>query len=119
MASQVDGNVATYKANTALEPYRAITINSSKKAAYCGDGNGSIFHGVTQDRAVTANDGVPVKLKKASGTSRISMSVTCSIGDALYCAASGQGKTVATGTSIGMALEACSGANGVIEFLPA
>jgi len=119
MASEVNGNVKTFPTAQITAPFRAVTINSSGNAAYCAVGAGSTFDGVSMDQAVTSGDPVPVKLKKSAGTMRINMAITCSVGDTLYCAANGQGTTSSSGTAIGKALEACTAANGTIEFLPA
>jgi len=119
MASQCDGNNRTFPTATAIEPFRAVTINSSGNAALLGSGAGATFHGVSQNRAVTAGDPVSVKLKKSSGTMKSNMATTGAVADVIYAAAGGQGTTSASGSAIGTALEACTTANGTIEMLPA
>lgn len=76
--------------------------------------------GVTENAAFATNDPVSVRLLSAQGTIQCKASGTFSIGAVVYGRAAGVVDDISTSSAvrIGIALEAATGANDIIEVLP-
>jgi hypothetical protein len=111
--------IKTFTADGALLAYRRVKISSGTtttppQVEYAGVGEQHI--GITQYGAA---DGalVAVKLRTADGSQEASAADTFAIGATLYGAANGQVSDTASGSAIGEALEACTGANDIVEII--
>lgn len=107
-----DGTL-TLVSGEALAEHRVVKINTSKQAVYADAGERGI--GVTIGPALTSGDPVTVKLFNNDGTFLIAASEAISAGAHVYQAADGKVSDTVTGCHIGMATEAASGDNSVIE----
>lgn len=107
-----NSGIGTMIAGAALVAFRHVKPDSSGNAVYAGAGENGV--GVTMQPAASG-EAVPVKYWNSSGTFRVSMASSCSAGDALYSAASGQISTTSSGTTRLLAMEASSGSGSEIE----
>lgn len=97
MAVQVEGNVKTFAAGEVLARNRRVKIDTSGNAIYADAGEA--FDGVTQKPAAAIGDHVPVKLKSAAGTFKVTADGAVTLGASLYGAADGKVSTTVSGSA--------------------
>lgn len=109
-----EGNVSLTHDGTALAPYLRVTWNGSAVSAAGAAVRG---HG-TLDHRVLANDSQAVLVPfNAGGTRKMVASEALAKGATLYAAAGGKVTDTAGTVVVGIAMEAASGDNSIIEVL--
>lgn len=106
----------TFKANAALVAYLRVKDNGSSKLIVAGALDRGL--GTLHNRALAANDAAAVVLWSAPGTRKMVALGAIAQWAMVYGAAGGKINDVSNGNPIGMAMEAASGDNSVIEVLP-
>lgn len=116
MSQFTEGPTRTFQASAALAKYRRVRL-SSGKLAYAGAANTDALGALVQ-ATHAADEDVAVRLLNAQGTHPCVASEAISAGATVYAAANG--KVAASGTVIvGVALDAATADNDIIEVLPA
>lgn len=109
MATQVS-SVRGFVAAAALSAYSRITVNSSGQAALATNTNLDV--GVLQEDVASGDTGA-VRLYKPSFQFKAAGAITA--GSQVYPTTSGQISGSAVGTNIGLAIDAATAANDIIE----
>lgn len=119
MSSQIEGPTRAFTAGAAIGQYKRVMLTSGKLAAA---GVGATDYGNelgTLEVASLADlDVVSVRLRNAPGTRKMVAAGAFSVGAAIYGAAAGKVDDVSSGTQIGIALEAATADNDIVEILP-
>lgn len=115
MAKYTDNPYSTFRGTTALEPHRLVLVASTGKVGYAA--NAGQFSGSTQDRAVSADDPVKVKLRAGSGTHILTASGAITRGALVHTDANGKVTATVTAVLVGQALEAATADGDQIEVL--
>lgn len=118
MSTQINNTgLKGFIAGEDLEAYRRVKLDSTGKAVYADAFDVSI--GVTDDK-VKSGETVTVRLHGFPGTRIFICLTSCAAGATLYGADDGKVDDTYAGTGLqeGVALEACTGANGQVEALP-
>lgn len=114
MSQYVDGAVKTLTAAAAIALYLRVGHNSSGQAYLAGAGDAGI--GTVFSPSFASGDAISVRLFNAAGTHKMVASAAISKNAPVYAAA--DGKVAASGSvCLGVALEASSADNDVIEVL--
>jgi len=111
--------IATFTANGALTNKMRVKLTASSSTTppqveVAGVGEQHI--GITEYAAATGTL-VAVKLRSAPGIHEGVAADTFAVGAVLYGAATGQISDTSSGSSIGMAVEACTGAGDIVKFV--
>lgn len=114
MATQVDGNVKSFTAGAALNPFLRVKLSSGTVVVA---GAGEEYIGVTQQEAASGAQ-VSVKLRSGSGTVKVTAAGAFSAGADLYGAAGGKVDDTVSGSIQFMALDAATAADDIVEVLP-
>lgn len=112
MAAQTNNPGKTFLASATLPAYRLITA----AGALCGADATADIVGVTQEPAASGTF-VPTRFL-AAGTAKMTAAVAISANALVYKAANGKIGTTNTNRLVGIALEAATADNDVIEVLP-
>jgi len=104
--------VKAFKAAEALAAFRRVKLDSSADIVYADARDDCI--GSTEAAVADATNG-NVRLKSASGTRKITASGAISIGDKIYGADDGKVTATPNGIAFGIALEAATADDDVIE----
>lgn len=115
MSQYVDGNYKTFTSGEALAIYRRVKL-SAGTVVYADAGDPYI--GITQE-AVAITQPVNIRLRTAAGTCKVTAAGTFSAAAQLYGADDGKVDDVAAGQVFGIALEAATAANDILEAVPA
>lgn len=119
MAIETREAVKGFSATAAIEQYRLLrlTAGSGTAVEHCGAEDEPI--GISDQDDVAVGEFVSVRLLSDAGTAKVQAAGAIAIGDRVYPAANGQidDVTTANGKSIGVALEAATAANDIIEVL--
>lgn len=120
MAGQLtSGPVVTFIAGEALAARVRVKVESgttSDPVEVVAAGAGEQHIGITE-YAVADGDPVAVRVRTANGTQMAVAADTFSRGATLYGAAAGKISDTSSGSAIGVALEACTGAGDIVEFM--
>ena len=115
MSQYIDGNVKTFTAGEALAAFRRVKLSAADTVTYSDAGENWI--GVTE-QAVSNGSPVPVRLRTASGTVKMTAAGAITVNAIVYAAADGKIDDTATGQPVGQALEAASADGDIIEVAP-
>jgi predicted RecA/RadA family phage recombinase len=117
MAGYVEGRTRTFTAGAAIGKHVAVKLSTGKLAAA---GLAEEFVGFLDDESFADGDVRSVTLRQAPGTVLAKASNTFSAGAVLYVRASGLVDDIATSSAVrvGIALEAATAANDIVEVLP-
>lgn len=98
--------------------YRLVRMSDAARTVrVCGAGEGARVLGAYQESTLSVDpDKIAVFMKNHPGTVIVTVSVAVSIGDTLYCAASGKVTNVPNGSPVGKAMTAGSGDGAQIEM---
>jgi len=114
-AGMVETPTRTFQASAALDKYLRVKLSSGKLAA-AGIGEGGLG---TLDRAALASDDyVPVRLWTAQGTRKMVAAGAVTQFANVYAAASGKVDDTNSGHYLGIALQAATADDDIIEVLP-
>lgn len=118
MSQYVDTNTRTFTASAAITQYSLVTFANTGKVAATGLAERPI--GVAMRAALADGDEIPVKLLNGSGSFKGIAKEALALAATLYTEAGGKLQDTAEATSlpVGIALEAATAENDVIEFLP-
>lgn len=118
MSQQVDGAIITLEAAEAIGAYIRVKLDSNGKAAIAGAKEPTL--GITQ-RAVASGEDVAIKLLNGFGTYKMTANAAITARTVVYGTASGKIDDSAgaglVGCAVGVALEAATAQNDVIEVL--
>ena len=115
MSQECEGNIKTFISGEALAVYRRVKISGST-VVYADAGEPWIG---TTIEAVAITKPVGIRLRTAAGTRKVSAAGTFSAGAELYGADDGQVDDAAAGQMFGIAIEAATAADDIIEAVPA
>lgn len=115
MSQQVDTAFKTFQAGAAIAQYLRVKLSAGKLAASGVDDDDL---GQIEDASFADLDYRRVRLRNAMGTAKFVAAGAITAGAKVYQAASGKISATASGRLIGLALEAASGNNSIIEVLP-
>jgi hypothetical protein len=114
MGTQVDGHFKTFSFSNAISAFRAVQPTSTAGEAQAAVTGATLAIGFTQDDVAAGAVGA---VKLFHPTYFATISGTCAVADSLSFDASGLVTTAASNTiSAGIALEAASATNAVIEI---
>lgn len=118
MASQIDNNVGSFLANSALSAFRGVTISNNRGVG--ASATAVRPFGVSQ-QDVESGDYIAVKfLDNSSGTFKISVTgCPVTVGDAIYAGANGQATRTGGTVTIGYALTTAATNGSIIEAFAA
>jgi hypothetical protein len=116
MAQYVETACRTFQASAAISQFLRVKLNGSNKLEAAGVGDVGL--GTIERAALAANEYHPVRLWTAQGTRKMVAAGAISREAVVYAAASGKIDDTVTGVPIGIALEAATAADDVIEILP-
>lgn len=114
MSQYVDTPCKTFTAGGAIAKNLRVKLSSGTLAAA---GVADDWIGVIQTAALASGDVVPVRLRSAMGTTKMVSAASVTAGARVYAAASGKVDDAITTEFVGIALEASSDADEVIEVL--
>jgi hypothetical protein len=115
-----NSGLRTYTANGALGANVRVKLTSASATVPVQveiAGSGEQHIGITE-YAVASGDPVSVRLRTYPGTHEVIGADTFAVGAVLYGAAAGKVTDSAAGSAIGLAMEACTNANDVVEMVP-
>jgi hypothetical protein len=115
-----NSGLRTYTANGALGSNVRVKLTSASATVPVQveiAGSGEQHIGITEF-AVASGDPVSVRLRTYPGTQEVVAADTFAVGAVLYGAAAGKVTDSAAGSAIGLAMEACTGGNDVVEMVP-
>jgi hypothetical protein len=117
MSQYDDSGYKAFKAAGAITIYDRVKLSAADTVDVAG--LAEIEIGTAQNAAFAANDLVNVKLRTAPGTHKMRMKDTGSAAATVYTEAAGEAQFTATNTAyvIGIALEAATAENDIIEVL--
>ena len=114
MSQFTEASVQQFSANATLGQYLRVYLGSNGKVALAGVNDFGV--GTTENAATAANERIGVRVNSALGSRKVVASGAITIGDPVFCGASG--KVSSSGaTRYGIALEAASADGDVIEVL--
>lgn len=118
MSQYVDTNERTFTASAAIPQFALVTLANTGKIAATGLAERPI--GIATRAAFADGDRIAVKLLNGSGTFKGIAKEAMAIAATLYTEVGGKVQDTAESTSlpIGIALEAATNENDIIEFLP-
>jgi hypothetical protein len=118
MSQHIDAPVKSFQASAAITQYALVQLANSGKVSANGLATRPI--GVAMEAAFADGDWIPVKLLPGLGTFRGIAKEAFAIAAVLYTEAGGKIQDTAETTSlpIGIALEAATAENDVIEWMP-
>lgn len=119
MSQRDDSGFKSFAADGAISLYSRVNLNSDGTIGEAGLAERCI--GTLQTvAALAAGDVVPVKLYTASGTHKVRVKEACAAGAILYTEAAGEVQDTDQATALvwGLALEAATAENDIIEALP-
>lgn len=113
---EVNAGLRTFNAGEAVEAYRRVKLDSSMDVIYADADDIGI--GITEAKAAH-DEAVTVKLWSYAGTRKMTCSAGVDIGDTLYATDDGKVEDTHTadGPSLGVALQAGSANNAIIEVV--
>lgn len=114
--SQACKSPKTFIAGEALAAFRRVKITSGVNAVYADQADSDGYHGFTEHQEASG-DNVAIALKTNGQTFKVTAADSFAIGALLYAADDGKVSDTASGRPIGVALEAASGNNSVIEMM--
>lgn len=114
MSQQVEGATKTFQCGAAIDQYLRVKLSSGKLAA-AGVGDDDL--GILCEESFADLDYRSVRLMNAQGTHKMVAAGAISQGARVFQAASGKINDVSAGKPIGVALEAATVNNDVIEVL--
>lgn len=114
----VDGPSRTFQAAAAITLGVLVKVDSSGYAAIAGLGEQPI--GVAETAAAAAGDKISIRLLHGGGTFRAKASGAFAVGALVYGRASGLVDDISTTSAVlvGVALEAATAANDLVEVAP-
>jgi hypothetical protein len=117
MSQQTEGRTKTFTAGAAIGQWILVKLSSGKLAVA---GLGEEFLGVIEEAAFADGDLRSVVLRSSEGTIKCVASGAFSAGAVVYGRAAGKVDDISTTSAlrVGIALEAATAANDVIEVLP-
>jgi len=117
MSQFVDGNTKAFRCSEAIPLYSRVKIASTGLVAVAGLAEKEI--GTAVVAGFTSGDLVTVRLRTAAGTHKMIAKEALAIGAELYTEAGGKVQDTAEATSfrVGVALEAATAENDIIEVL--
>lgn len=118
MSGSVDTNTRTFTASAAISQYSLVTLASTGKVASTGLAERPC--GVAMKAALADGDVIEVKMLNGSGTFQGIAKEALAVAAVLYTEAAGKLQDTAEATSlpVGIALEAATAENDVIEWMP-
>lgn len=118
MSQYVDTNTRTFTASAAISQFALVTLANTGKIASTGLAERPI--GVAMTAAFADGDEISVKLLNGSGSFKGIAKEALAVAAVLYTEAAGKLQDTAEATSlpVGIALEAATAENDIIEFLP-
>ena len=114
MATQIEGANRTFRAGAAIPQFARVKLSSEKLAA-CDATDQEI--GFLVEEAFADLDPRAVRLSHSEGTFKAIAAGAISVGAVVYGAADGEVNDVPNGYPLGIALEAASGDQSIIEIL--
>jgi hypothetical protein len=118
MSQIVLGPYKTFTAGAALAEHLRVKLSSGKLvAAGTGTSDEGVEIGTIVEEAFADGDKRKVHLRSAGGTTKMVAAGPITQGAAVYGAAGGKIDDAANGSAIGVALEAATAANDVIEVV--
>ncbi|MES2788134.1 MAG: hypothetical protein V4719_00835 [Planctomycetota bacterium] len=119
MSAQIEGSTRAFRAGGAIGAYKRVILSSGKLAlAGVGATDYGNEIGITEQAAFADGDVISVRLRNAPGTRKATAATSFAVGAVIYGAAAGNIDDVSSGTQLGIALEAATALNDVVEFLP-
>lgn len=115
MSQDIDSGYKTFIAGGAIGLYDRVKISAAKTVAQAGLAERDI--GVAYNEAFAAGELVRVKLASAPGTTKCRVSEALAVGAVLYTESTGEVQDTAQATAymFGIALEAATAADDIIE----
>lgn len=118
MSQTINESFKTFTAGVAIAKYLRVKISSGKLAvAVAGVTDETLEIGTITEEAFADLDVRTVKLRSGNGTHKMVASAAIAAGVAVFGAAAGKIATTASGTAIGVSLEAAGANNDVIEVM--
>ena len=114
--AQENAGLKTFTSSEALAKFTRVVMANDKTVSYADAG--VAYMGITQ-HACASGDPVTLRLLNYSGTVRIQMASTCTIGDSLYGADDGKASSSSSGTAQFTAMETATASTDIIEAQPA
>lgn len=114
MSQYVDGNIKNFTAGAAIAQHLRVKLSAGVLAAA---GAADVEIGTITDASFASGDIRGVRLRSASGTGKMVAAAAITAGVIVYGAAGGKISATAGGVPLGIALEAASADNDVIEVL--
>lgn len=115
MSQEHDTPFLTFTAGEALEKFRLVKLSAARTVVYADAADEPI--GRTMAPAASG-DPVTVAALNKEGTFKMVASEAFAVNAQLYTAADGKVADTASANQVGIALEAASGNNSVVEVLP-
>jgi hypothetical protein len=117
MSQQVESQVKPFVANTIIEAYRLVKMTAGKgdTVDYCAAGDDPI--GIAAVRQGVSGKRIPVALRAHSRTFKLQVSGAIAVLGDVYVDANGYGAPTGVGPAIGIALEASTANNDIIEVM--
>lgn len=118
MSQGVETATKTFTAGAAIAAYRRVKLTSGKLAiAGLGVVDEPVEIGTVEHATFADGDAVAVRLRGATGTCKMVASEAISVGDVVYGTSNGRVRASASGDPLGIALEAATALDDVIEVL--
>ncbi len=118
MSQVVETAKKTFTAGAAIAKFARVKLSSGVLAAAgVGASDETLEIGVLEDATFTSGDIATVRLRSSQGTTKMIASAAIAAGVAVYGAASGKIATTASGTAIGVSMEAATADGDVIEVM--
>ena len=118
MSQYMDSSYHSFTAGVAIAQYLRVKISSGKLAvAVAGVTDEPVEIGYITEAAFADLDVRTVRLRNGGGTGKLIASAAITAGAAIYGAASGKVSATASGSAIGIAIEAAAADGDVIEVL--
>lgn len=120
MAKQIEGPmISGYPAVGAIAIHLRVILNASNELAIAAAGVTDYVNeiGTVEKAAFAAGDRIPVRARNAEGTRKCVASAAVAARAAIYGSAGGKVSSVASGTQLGIALDAAAADGDIIECL--
>lgn len=118
MADYVDPGYRTFVAGAAIGRHLRVKLTTGKLSlAGLGATDNLVELGTIEDAAFADGDVRNVSLRNKQGTVKMVASAAITLGASVYGAANGKISSSSSGSPLGIALEAASGDNSIIEVL--